>query len=57
VPPERLFPCTDCGLVPRSRQAARGKLQSLAAGAAIVRQELGSAAAGTGLPPSTSSTP
>ncbi|MGD9893382.1 MAG: methionine synthase, partial [Dehalococcoidia bacterium] len=40
VPPDRLFPCTDCGLVPRSRQAAYGKLRSLAAGAAIVRAEL-----------------
>ena len=36
VAPERLFPCTDCGLVPRSREAARGKMRSLAAGAAIV---------------------
>lgn len=40
VPAERLYPCTDCGLVPRSRAAARGKLQALAAGAAIVRAEL-----------------
>jgi len=40
VQPDRLFPCTDCGLVPRSREAARGKLTSLAAGAAIVRREL-----------------
>ncbi len=40
VPPERLFPCTDCGLVPRSRAASRGKLQALAAGAALVRREL-----------------
>jgi 5-methyltetrahydropteroyltriglutamate--homocysteine methyltransferase len=40
VPPERLLPCTDCGLVPRSRAAARGKMRALAAGAAIVRQEL-----------------
>jgi 5-methyltetrahydropteroyltriglutamate--homocysteine methyltransferase len=40
VPPERLYPCTDCGLVPRSREAARGKLRALAAGAAIVRSEL-----------------
>lgn len=40
VPPDRLYPCTDCGLVPRSRQAAQGKLRSLAAGAAIVRREL-----------------
>ncbi len=41
VPPERLFPCTDCGLVPRSREAARGKLRALAAGAAIVRKRGG----------------
>lgn len=40
VPAARLFPCTDCGLVPRSRASARGKLQALAAGAALVRQEL-----------------
>jgi 5-methyltetrahydropteroyltriglutamate--homocysteine methyltransferase len=40
VPPERLFPCTDCGLVPRSRAAARGKLRALAAGAALVREEV-----------------
>jgi 5-methyltetrahydropteroyltriglutamate--homocysteine methyltransferase len=40
VPPERLFPCTDCGLVPRSRGAARGKMQALVAGAAIVRREV-----------------
>ena len=41
VAPERLYACTDCGLVPRSRAAARGKLRALAAGAAIVRRELG----------------
>jgi 5-methyltetrahydropteroyltriglutamate--homocysteine methyltransferase len=40
VPPERLYPCTDCGMVPRGRAAARGKLAALAAGAAIVRAEL-----------------
>ncbi|MHB8574043.1 MAG: methionine synthase [Dehalococcoidia bacterium] len=44
VPAERLFPCTDCGLVPRSRDAARGKLRALAAGAAIVRGELANSA-------------
>jgi 5-methyltetrahydropteroyltriglutamate--homocysteine methyltransferase len=43
VPGERLFPCTDCGLVPRSREASRGKMRALAAGAAIVRAELASA--------------
>jgi len=41
VSPERLFPCTDCGLVPRSRAAARGKMEALAAGAALVRKSLG----------------
>lgn len=40
VSPERFFPCTDCGLVPRSRAAARGKMEALVAGAAIVRGEL-----------------
>ncbi|HLZ70147.1 MAG TPA: methionine synthase [Dehalococcoidia bacterium] len=45
VPAERLFPCTDCGLVPRSRAASRGKMQALAAGAALVRQELAAPAA------------
>jgi 5-methyltetrahydropteroyltriglutamate--homocysteine methyltransferase len=43
VPPDRLFPCTDCGLVPRSRRAAQGKLRSLAAGAAIIRADLSDA--------------
>ena len=40
VAPQRLYPCTNCGLVPLSRTAARGKLRALAAGAAIVRKEL-----------------
>jgi 5-methyltetrahydropteroyltriglutamate--homocysteine methyltransferase len=43
VPAERLMPCTDCGLVPRSRASARGKMQALAAGAALVRRELAGA--------------
>ncbi|MEO8346512.1 MAG: methionine synthase [Betaproteobacteria bacterium] len=41
VPAERLYPCTNCGMVPLSREVARAKLKSLAAGAALVRQELG----------------
>jgi 5-methyltetrahydropteroyltriglutamate--homocysteine methyltransferase len=41
VPAERIFPCTNCGMVPLSRAVARGKLQALAAGAALVRRELG----------------
>jgi len=41
VEPGRLFPCTDCGLVPRSRQAARAKLRALVEGAQMGRRELG----------------
>jgi len=41
VPPERLYPCTNCGMVPLARDVARGKLRALAAGAALVRKELG----------------
>ncbi|HEY7467575.1 MAG TPA: methionine synthase [Dehalococcoidia bacterium] len=40
VDPDHLYPCTDCGMVPRSRLSAAGKMRSLAAGAAIVRKEL-----------------
>jgi 5-methyltetrahydropteroyltriglutamate--homocysteine methyltransferase len=40
VSPEHLFPCTDCGMVPRSRASAEGKMRSLAAGAATVRSEM-----------------
>src|SRR5437660_4265008 len=41
VPPERLYPCTNCGMVPLPRDVARVKLRALAAGAALVRNELG----------------
>ena len=41
VPADRLYPCTNCGMVPLSREVARGKLAALGAGAAIVRAELG----------------
>ncbi len=41
VDPGRLFPCTDCGLVPRGRESARGKLRALVEGARLVRRELG----------------
>jgi 5-methyltetrahydropteroyltriglutamate--homocysteine methyltransferase len=41
VAPEHLYACTDCGMVPRSRSAANGKMRALAQGAAIIRQELG----------------
>jgi 5-methyltetrahydropteroyltriglutamate--homocysteine methyltransferase len=45
VPAARLHPCTDCGLVPRTRRAARDKMHALVAGTAIVRRELADAAA------------
>lgn len=40
VDPMHLYPCTDCGMIPRSRTAARGKMKALADGAWIVRSEL-----------------
>ena len=39
VAPDKLYPCTDCGMIPRSREAARGKMKALADGARIVRTE------------------
>jgi 5-methyltetrahydropteroyltriglutamate--homocysteine methyltransferase len=39
VPPDRILPCTNCGMVPLSREVARGKLRALAAGAALARRE------------------
>jgi 5-methyltetrahydropteroyltriglutamate--homocysteine methyltransferase len=41
VPAEKLYPCTNCGMVPLAREVAVGKLRALAAGAALVRRELG----------------
>ena len=46
VAPEHLKPCTDCGLVPRTRGAAIGKMRALAEGAAMVARELAAAKAG-----------
>ena len=40
APRERLFPCTNCGMVPLPREVAAGKLEALGAGAALVRAEL-----------------
>jgi 5-methyltetrahydropteroyltriglutamate--homocysteine methyltransferase len=40
VPPERLLPSTNCGMVPLPREVARGKLRALGAGARLVRHEL-----------------
>jgi 5-methyltetrahydropteroyltriglutamate--homocysteine methyltransferase len=41
VPVERIVPCTNCGMVPLGRQVARAKLGALAAGATLVRREVG----------------
>ncbi len=40
VPAARLYPCTNCGMVPLARDVARAKLEALGAGAALVRAEL-----------------
>jgi 5-methyltetrahydropteroyltriglutamate--homocysteine methyltransferase len=37
VRPERLFPCTNCGMAPMDRALARAKLEALAKGAALAR--------------------
>jgi 5-methyltetrahydropteroyltriglutamate--homocysteine methyltransferase len=41
APADRIFACTNCGMVPLSPDVARGKLQALAAGAALARSEMG----------------
>jgi 5-methyltetrahydropteroyltriglutamate--homocysteine methyltransferase len=41
VAPEKLYPCTNCGMAPMPRDVAAAKLKALAAGAALVRKELG----------------
>ncbi|HZE10905.1 MAG TPA: methionine synthase [Burkholderiales bacterium] len=41
VPADKLYPCTNCGMVPLAREVAAGKLKALAAGAAKVRREIG----------------
>jgi 5-methyltetrahydropteroyltriglutamate--homocysteine methyltransferase len=41
VDAERILPCTNCGMAPLPRAVAEGKLAALAAGAALVRKELG----------------
>ncbi len=40
VDPDKLYPCTNCGMAPLSRSVATGKLRALSAGAEIVRKEL-----------------
>ena len=44
VPANRLFPCTNCGLAPMSREIALGKLQALGLGAALARERFGGGA-------------
>jgi 5-methyltetrahydropteroyltriglutamate--homocysteine methyltransferase len=41
VPRNRIFPCTNCGLAPMSREVAVKKLEALAQGAALARQRYG----------------
>jgi 5-methyltetrahydropteroyltriglutamate--homocysteine methyltransferase len=38
---ENLYPCTNCGMAPLSRNVAKGKLNALSEGAEIIRKELG----------------
>ena len=38
---ERIQPCTNCGLAPRSRAVAEAKLRALGAGAELARGRLG----------------
>ena len=40
VAPERLYPCSNCGMVPIPYETALDKIKSLAAGAALVRGSL-----------------
>jgi 5-methyltetrahydropteroyltriglutamate--homocysteine methyltransferase len=37
---DKLYPCTNCGMAPLSRDTARAKLAALSAGSKIVRAEL-----------------
>ncbi len=41
VPPDRLYPCTNCGMAPMSRDVAAAKLVALGQGAALARQRSG----------------
>ena len=40
VPPERLFPCTNCGMAPMRRDIALAKLEALSQGAALARRRV-----------------
>jgi 5-methyltetrahydropteroyltriglutamate--homocysteine methyltransferase len=41
VPAEKVYPCTNCGMVPLPRETARAKLGALCAGAGLLRREFG----------------
>ena len=41
VPPQHLYPCTNCGMAPLDRSLAQQKLVALAAGAELVRHRIG----------------
>ena len=41
VPAQHLYPCTNCGMAPMSREIALAKLKALGAGAALARQRYG----------------
>lgn len=40
VDADKLYPCTNCGMAPLSREVSRAKLKALSEGAAIVRKEI-----------------
>ncbi len=42
VDADKLYPCTNCGMTPLSREVARAKLKALSAGTEIIRNELAS---------------
>ena len=39
VPPDRLFPCTNCGMAPMDRQLAQAKLRALVEGTRLAREQ------------------
>jgi len=41
VPADKLYPCTNCGMVPLARELSLQKLEALVAGTRLVRAELG----------------
>ena len=41
VRPSKLYPCTNCGMAPMSRDVALAKLEALVAGAALARKKTG----------------